>query len=141
MTFDPKVRGAWYSRRIRANRTCGVEKIVAVFLLLGSAACSTPGPWQKPGAGATQVSADLASCQQAAKAEAERLYVFGFPFPYPLGWNGGRQVSYLEWQQRFEAMKSYEESRLAGICMRDKGYQDEFRYDGFVLLVGIERVV
>lgn len=94
-----------------------------ICLLLGAGACSGPGPWQKPGAGATEVSTDLASCQQAAKAEADRLYVFSFPFPYPLGWAGSRQPSYLEWQQRFEAFKSYEESRLAGACMRDKGYQ------------------
>ena len=27
-----------------------------------------------------------------------------------------------EWQQRFEAVKSQEESRLADTCMREKGY-------------------
>lgn len=108
---------------MRTIRTAGLEKVFVVSLLIGVAACSAPGPWQRPGASPTEVSADLTICRHAAKTEADRLYVFSFPFPYPLGWNGGRQIGYLEWQQRFEAMKSYEESRLAGICMREKGYQ------------------
>ena len=93
-------------------------------ILLSIGACSAPGPWQRPGADAATVSADLASCRQAAKEEADRLYVFSFPFPYPLGWNGGRQIGYLEWQQRFEAFKSYEESRLATACMKERGYRE-----------------
>jgi hypothetical protein len=92
-------------------------------ILSSVGACSVPGPWQKPGADAATVAADLASCRQAAREEADRLYVFSFPFPYPLGWNGGRQIGYLEWQQRFEAFKSYEESRLATTCMSERGYR------------------
>ncbi len=97
--------------------------LFSLWLLLSAGACGPPGPWQKPGADAATVSADLVSCRRAAKDEADRLYVFSFPFPYPLGWTGGRQIGYLEWQQRFEAFKSYEESRLANICMTERGYR------------------
>jgi len=89
------------------------------------AACAGPGPWHKPDATQSDASTDLASCQAAGKAEVARLYSFSFPYPYPLGWNGGRQVGYLEWQQRVEAFTSYEESRLATACMREKGYRQE----------------
>jgi hypothetical protein len=57
--------------------------------------------------------------------DPQRLYSFSFPYPYPLGWNGGRQVGYLEWQQRVETFKSYEESRLAAACMQEKGYRQD----------------
>ena len=123
MRSDPKAPRASWSRRTATIRTAGIRKAFAVSLLAGVAASCAPGPRQRPGASTTEVSADLDSCQQAAKAEADRLYVFSFPFPYPLGWNGGRQIGYTEWRQRFDAMKSYEESRLAGICMRGKGYR------------------
>jgi hypothetical protein len=94
------------------------------FILFAMVGCSSPGPWQKPGAMQSEAATELASCQQEAKAAIERLYSFSFPYPYPLGWNGGRQVGYLEWQQRVETFKSYEESRLATACMQAKGYRE-----------------
>jgi hypothetical protein len=123
MKSDPKAMRASRNRTPGTIRAIWLEKAFVVSLLASVVACCAPGPWQKPDASPTEVSVDLASCQQAAKADADRMYVFSFPFPYPLGWNGGRQVGYTEWQQRFEAMKSYEESRLADACMRDKGYR------------------
>lgn len=97
------------------------------FLVLpfALAACAGPGPWHRPGVTQSDASTDLASCQAEAKAEVGRLYSFSFPYPYPLGWNGGRQVGYLEWQQRVGAFTSYEESRLATACMREKGYRQQ----------------
>ena len=97
-----------------------------LVLLFALAACAGPGPWRKPGVTHREAATDLASCQQEAKAQVGRLYSFSFPYPYPLGWNGGRQVGYLEWQQRVETFKAYEESRLATACMREK----EYRQDG-----------
>lgn len=94
---------------------------LCLVVVLCAAACGPPGSWQRAGTGSAATAADWAQCKQAAKEEADRLYVFSFPFPYPLGWSG-RQPSYLEWQQRFEAVKSQEESRLADTCMREKGY-------------------
>jgi hypothetical protein len=88
-------------------------------------ACAAPGPWRKPGGTQSEASIDLASCQLRATAQVEHLYSFSFPYPYPLGWNGGRQVGYLEWQQRVETFKSYEESRLATACMHEKGYRQD----------------
>lgn len=88
-------------------------------------ACAAPGSWRKSGATQSEATTDLASCQQEAKATLQRLYSFSFPYPYPLGWNGGRQVGYLEWQQRVETFKSYEESRLAAACMQEKGYRQD----------------
>ena len=87
-------------------------------------ACGGPGPWRKDGVTQTEAATDLASCRQDARAGVERLYSFSFPYPYPLGWNGGRQIGYLEWQQRVETFKSYEEARLVTVCMRDKGYRE-----------------
>ena len=72
----------------------------------------------------SEAATDLAACKLEAKAAIERLYSFRFPYPYPLGWNGGRQVGYLEWQQRVETVKSYEESRLSTACMQTKGYRE-----------------
>ncbi|TAJ89827.1 hypothetical protein [Reyranella sp.] len=90
-------------------------------MILGAAACGPPGSWQRADTGSAATAADWTQCKQAAKEEADRLYVFSFPFPYPPSW-AGRQPSYLEWQQRFAAFKSQEESRLADTCMREKGY-------------------
>lgn len=94
-------------------------------LTFALAACAGPGVWHQPGVTQSDTSTDIASCQAAAKAEVGRLYSFIFPYPYPLGWNGGRQVGYLEWQQRVETFTSYEEARLAAACMREKGYRQE----------------
>jgi hypothetical protein len=94
-----------------------------LFVVLALAACAGPGDWRKPGATHSEAANDLASCRQEANANFDRLYSFSFPYPYPLGWNGGRQVSYLEWQQRLETFKSYEESRLSSACMQEKGYR------------------
>lgn len=91
-------------------------------MLLVLAACAGPGAWRKAGVTQSEAATDLASCQQDAKATLERHVSFSFPYPYPLGWNGGRQVGYLEWQQRVETFKAYEESRLAVACMQRKGY-------------------
>lgn len=90
-------------------------------MILGVAACGPPGSWQRADTGSAATAADWTQCKQAAKEEVDRLYVFSFPFPYPPSW-AGRQPSYLEWQQRFAAFKSQEESRLADTCMREKGY-------------------
>ena len=90
-------------------------------MILGVAACGPPGSWQRADTGSAATAADWTQCKQAAKEEADRLYAFCFPFPYPPSW-AGRQPSYLEWQQRFAAFKSQEESRLADTCMREKGY-------------------
>jgi len=94
-----------------------------LFITVALAACADAGLWHKPGATHSEVASDLASCQQEAKATLERLYSFSFPYPYPLGWNRGRQVGYLEWQQRVETFKSYEESRLSSACMQEKAYR------------------
>ena len=96
-----------------------------VLLLISISACAGPGPWGRYGVTQTEAATDLASCRRDARADVERLYSFRFPYPYPLGWNGGRQIGYLEWQQRVETFKSYEESRLATVCLRDKGYREE----------------
>lgn len=96
-----------------------------LFCLLALAACAGPGSWRKSGATQSEVATDLVSCQQEARATVGRLYSFSFPYPYPLGWNGGRQVGYLEWQQRVETFKSYEESHLASTCMQEKGYRQD----------------
>lgn len=94
---------------------------LCLVMVLGASACGAPGAWQRADTGSAATAADWTQCKQTAKEEADRRYVFSFPFPYPLGW-AGRQPSYLEWQQRFEAVKSQEESRLADTCMREKGY-------------------
>jgi len=99
-------------------------RAIALFLLFAVVACAGPGPWQKPGTTPSDASNDLASCRQEALAAIDRLYSFSFPYPYPLGWNGGRQVGYLEWQQRVETFKAYEEARLAAACMHEKGYRE-----------------
>lgn len=96
-----------------------------LLFVLALAGCAGPGSWRKSGAAHSEVATDLASCQQEARATFEHLYAFSFPYPYPLGWNGGRQVSYLEWQQRVETFRFYEESRLASACMQEKGYRQD----------------
>jgi hypothetical protein len=94
-----------------------------LLIPLALVACADAGLWRKPGATHSEVASDFASCQEEARATLERLYSFSFPYPNPLGWNGGRQVGYLEWQQRVETFKSYEESRLSSACMQEKGYR------------------
>jgi len=96
-----------------------------LFVFLALAGCAGPDSWRKSGATPSEAATDLASCQQEARAAIGRLYSFSFPYPYPLGWNGGRQIGYLEWQQRVETFKSYEESRLAAACMQEKGYRQD----------------
>jgi hypothetical protein len=98
-----------------------MRKVLPVLAMLGVAACAAPTRWEKPGASAEMVEADMVSCRQAAMQEANRYVPFGvYPGAY-YGW--GFRTNWTLWQIRQDNDRFYAEHRLAAFCMRTKGYE------------------
>ena len=90
--------------------------LLALALLQGLAACTTPEPLHKPGSDNASTEKDTAECRETAKEQAVRLYPHGASIP-TLG-GAGMMIS----QQRDANDRAVTEAGAFQACMRSKGY-------------------
>ena len=96
-----------------------------MLMVLAVGGCAGPRQWEKPGADREMANQDLRDCRRAAAIEARRIYPGNVPMRYPSPISSphlsGRFDPYYVRRDTNDRVTN--EVRLAGSCMRNKGYE------------------